>query len=422
MLGLSRSKNIIAGMVGNVLEHYDRALFGFIAPLIAPLFFASSDSVTALILTYMMLALGTLARPLGALLFGYLGDRIGRKPVLLISITGMAITTVAVGCTPTYAYIGGLAAFLLGIARALQHFFASGESTSAAVFVLEHAPAEQRPLVSGIFASSSILGTLIASGQAAIFSYWGILDTHWRYCLWFGGVIGLIAFAWRSKLTESKEFENAPKSSFVPLSVLRQHKRALIAITLAAGFSCSTYVMAITFMNGFLLIVSPMSHTQLMGVCTGLLVMDGLLLPVFGYLSKKFTVEVVMFWAAAIASVVALPLFYSLSSASLAGVIFVQVVIIVLGVAFAAPFRLWAQQLLPTTHRCTIIGLGCALGHMLIEAPAAVVSLWLYQQTGWTAAPGIYLAVTSLMAAGAVYFCSTASNEEPSVAIRFNES
>lgn len=414
---MGKFKNIIAGMVGNVLEHYDRALFSFIAPLIAPLFFASSDTVTALILTYMMLALGTLARPLGAILFGILGDRLGRKPVLLISLIGMAITTVAVGFSPTYAMAGGFAAFLLAFARALQHFFAAGESTSAAVFVLEHAPAEHRPLVSGLFASSSIIGTLLASAQAGLFSYWGILDTHWRYCLWFGGIIGLIAYNWRSKLTESKEFVNAPKSHTLPLNVLKQHKRTLLAITLAAGFSCTTYVMAITFMNGFLLIVSPISHTQLMAVCTGLLVLDGLLLPFFGYLAKKLSIEVVMFWSSLIASILALPLFYSLNTASLTGIITVQVIIIVLGVAFAAPFRLWAQQLLPTSHRCTISGLGCALGHMFIEAPAAVISLWLYQQTGWTAAPGFYLAVTGLLAAGAVYLCSTSPAKESSVAV-----
>src|SRR5260221_48414 len=107
----------IAGMMGHLLEHYDRALFGLLAPFIAPLFFEASDPITALILAYGMIPLGYLIRPLGAWFFGWIGDSIGRKEALFCSLLGMAIVTLAIGCLPAYKEVGGFSALLLAICR-----------------------------------------------------------------------------------------------------------------------------------------------------------------------------------------------------------------------------------------------------------------------------------------------------------------
>src|SRR5579862_8456534 len=103
------------GIIGNILEHYDNALFGLLAPFIASLFFEKSDPLTALILTYGMLPLGIVFRPLGSLFFGWLGDRYGRKQALSLSLVMMAAVTVSMGCLPTYATAGIAAPILLAI-------------------------------------------------------------------------------------------------------------------------------------------------------------------------------------------------------------------------------------------------------------------------------------------------------------------
>src|SRR5579872_7035410 len=127
-----------AGMIGNLLEHYDRALFGLLAPFIAPLFFEGKDPLTALILTYGMLPLGILSRPLGSLFFGWIGDRFGRREALFYSLLGMAFTTIGIGFLPIYAQIGALAPLLLAFGRLLQNFFDAGETAGGAIAVLEN--------------------------------------------------------------------------------------------------------------------------------------------------------------------------------------------------------------------------------------------------------------------------------------------
>src|SRR5580692_11516409 len=127
------------GIIGNIFEHYDNALFGLLAPFIASQFFETSDPITALILTYGILPLGIVFRPIGSLFFGWIGDRYGRRQALCLSLTGMAIATISMGCLPTYATAGIVAPCLLALCRILQNFFASGENVGGAIFLLEHA-------------------------------------------------------------------------------------------------------------------------------------------------------------------------------------------------------------------------------------------------------------------------------------------
>ena len=127
----------LIAMVGNILEHYDHALFGLLAPFLAPLFFEEKDPLTALILTYGMLPFGILMRPLGSLFFGWIGDLFGRTRALFFSLLGMAAVTFAMGCLPTHVEVGYLAPLLLALGRILQNFFAAGESVGGAIYVLE---------------------------------------------------------------------------------------------------------------------------------------------------------------------------------------------------------------------------------------------------------------------------------------------
>ena len=132
-------RNRIAGVIGNFLEHYDNALFGLLAPFIAPLFFEEKDPITALILTYGMLPLGFLDASARLPSFsGRSGDRFGRRHALFCSLSGMALVTVGIGSLPLYREIGIFAPLLLAAGRMLQSFCAAGESIGGAIFVLEN--------------------------------------------------------------------------------------------------------------------------------------------------------------------------------------------------------------------------------------------------------------------------------------------
>lgn len=374
-------KTYVSSIIGNLLDHYDSALFGLLAPFLAPLFFANQDPVTALILTYGMLPLGILTRPLGSLFFGWLGDTFGPKKALSYSLLGMAIVTISMGSLPTYQEIGGLAPSLLALGKAIQSFCAAGETAGGAIVFLEDSPSSKKPLLSSLYDLSSLGGIMIASLLVTLF------HPHWRLLFWLGGITALAGLLLR--VGQTSHLKNKPISClFIP-------KQALFSIIIASGFSHVIYSFAFTIMTGFVPLITPFSKTDLMQINTVLLLVDMMLLPCFGYLANKWGKEKIMLFGALFSAITAIPLFLLLDNASFITVIGIRLLFVTSGVAFAAPYYAWAIEQVPTHTRYTVLALGSALGSQLIGAPACMVSLWLYKVSHLTFAPAIYLAFIS---------------------------
>lgn len=140
----SSTRTLIGGSFGTFLEWYDYTLYGFLSVPFAKLFFPSHTPKIALIETFGIFAIGYLARPIGGLFLGFLGDRLGRKWALVLSIFLMGLSTLAMGCLPTYTRIGVGSPLLLLAFRLLQGLSVGGEYMSAAVFLVEHAPPRKR--------------------------------------------------------------------------------------------------------------------------------------------------------------------------------------------------------------------------------------------------------------------------------------
>lgn len=389
----------IAGMIGNVLEHYDYALFGLLAPFIAPLFFEEKDPATALILTYGILPLGFLTRPLGSLCFGWMGDRFGRKPALFSSLLGMAIVTVGMGCLPIYREIGIWAPIGLAVGKMLQSFFAAGEVAGGAIFILEKTPVSKRGLISGCYDASTVAGILIASGLVAWLNSQGSLEKNWRLLFWLGGLTAFLGIFLRLTIQERIRFKEKQLSWF---QGLKKYRADLVSIILASGFSQTTYVLPFVLMNGYVPLVTSVSKSEMMQMNTILLLLDLLLLPLFGYCAYRLGKEKVMFTAALVSTLTAIPLFCCLDHASFTVVVIVRVAIVVMGVVFAAPYYAWAVERVPPEHRYLMLSFGGALGAQLIGAPASAICLWLHQITGWSGIPGLYLMIAGMGACYAV--------------------
>ncbi|MBS0627296.1 MAG: MFS transporter, partial [Verrucomicrobia bacterium] len=189
---LTATYNRIASLIGHLLENYDRALFGLLAPFIAPIFFPEKDPFTALILTYAILPLSLLSKPLGSVFFGWIGDRIGRKKALFYSLIGMAFVTISIGLLPGYSKIGALAPISLALARMLQSFFAAGESTGGALFLLEHTQKTQRSLFSSLYDIFGVGGVIIASAAITLMSARNSIEESWRFLFLAGGLTALL--------------------------------------------------------------------------------------------------------------------------------------------------------------------------------------------------------------------------------------
>jgi MFS family permease len=383
------TKSRFIGLVGNLLENYDSALFSLTAPFLAPLFFADQDPIIALILTYAILPLGIITKPLGAFVFGRIGDTLGRSRALSISLIGTAFTTMMIGFLPIYKEIGPLAPLLLALSRMVQKFFAAGESTGCAIFLLEQTDKNKQGFVSSLYNLSSIGGIMLASALVTLLAYNGSIETNWRILFWIGSLTAVFGLVFRRTTNHTP----TPKLS------LKNYKTPFIVIMIVSGFSHITYDLSFTFMNGYIPLITSHSQTDIIGINTVLLLVDLALLPLFGLLSMRIGKEKLMSTSALLLSLLAIPLFALIPDASLLTLTLIRLTIITLGVAFAAPYYAWALDLAPPSHRYTFLALASALGSQIIGAPSPAISLWLYHNTHSPLAPALFLTAIALTSA-----------------------
>jgi MFS family permease len=387
-------------LLGNLFEHYDTALFSLLSPFLAPLFFPGQDPLIALILTYCIIPLGMIARPLGSLVFGYIGDTRGRKKALVISLTGMAIITVFMGFLPTYQHVGFLAPIFLSIGRIFQNFFGAGETMGGAIFLIEHTPESHKDITSSFYNASTVAGVLLASVGVSLLGAFNLVQEYWRLLYLLGFPTVFFAILIRMKITlEAPLINTSPSSSIKFMLTTCWTKRdALITIAIAAGFSYASYTMALVMINGFVPLVTSISKIEMMHLNTILLAIDFLLLPLFGIISNRFSREKMMIVSGALAMLSGVPLFWFLQGASLFAVIFIRLSLVIIGVWFSAPFHSWAQNLVPSSYRYTVISFAYAIGSQLLGGPTAAISLWLYQKTGWIVSVAWYWMLLGLFA------------------------
>ena len=223
----SYPKIATAACFGTFLEWYDFLTFATLAVAFAPLFFPSSDPVTGLLASLATFGAGMIVRPLGAAFFGSLGDRIGRRPVFLITISVMGGATFAVGFLPTYEQIGILAPILLVSLRLLQGLSAGGEIGGSAVYLTEHAGDSNRGFKTSVLQLMGPLGMLVSTLQLlllnqfldpASFKEWG-----WRVPFWFSIVLLLVALKVRMTLEETPIFKNMLAKGETSKSPLRDN-------------------------------------------------------------------------------------------------------------------------------------------------------------------------------------------------------
>lgn len=369
------------GMIlGNLFEHYDTALFSLLSPFLAPLFFPKQDPLMALLLTYAIIPLGMIARPIGALFFGYIGDTKGRKQALMLSLSGMAIVTACIGFIPTYQQAGVLAPVLLSFSRLLQNFFASGENVGGAIYLMEHSSDTQQDWLSGLFSASTVAGILLASFGVSVLCLLDVVYDYWRLLYYFGCLTALCAYGLRTQAEESLQSTSLSTKNI--FKVCWEQRSILLTIAVAAGFSYVSYTIALVSINGFIPLISKITKEEMMHYTTFLLVVDFLLLPIFGLIAQRFSREKMMIGAGLVAAISGFPLFFLLNQATVATVIFVRFILVIIGVWFSAPFYAWAQNLISPAHRYTLLSFGYAIGSQLFGGPGAAISLWLFHQTG----------------------------------------
>ena len=395
--------NVVAGAIGSVLEWYDFAIYGYLAPVIGKLFFPAEDPVASLLAAFGVFAIGFLARPVGGAILGYIGDRMGRKPALMISMLSMGVATCAIGVMPTHAQIGAAAAVALVVLRIAEGLSVGGEYTGAIILLGEHAPPERRALYAVWPELGCIVGFLLGSGVAAMTSTLlgpdGMLAWGWRIPFILGGVIAVWGIAFRRQMTESPALEAARRTDVdaSPFAGLATHWRIVVRFVAALLMTSIGFYTMFIYAASYLTERMHVSTARALDINTAsLLVM--LPFAVLGAIvSDRFGRKLPLYVATAGMVVLAWPLWWLMNQS--------HALVIFTGQAgFGALFALayggipaLMSELLPTRVRCTGIGIGYNLALGLFGGTAPLVATYLVSRTGSDFMPAYYLMAVSLI-------------------------
>ncbi|MGD2141718.1 MAG: MFS transporter [Burkholderiales bacterium] len=409
---------VVAGTIGNVMEWYDFALYGFFAPVIAQLFFPSGNHLASLIATFGVFAAGFVMRPIGGVIFGYIGDRLGRAAVLRISVVTMGAATFLLGALPTHSQIGIWSAVLLVAVRLVQGLSVGGEFSGSVTYMVETSPLHRRGF-SGSWANfGSLIGTLVGSGFAALitttFAHDIVMGWGWRIPFLAGGVFALLAYLYVRRVGTTPHMEHHEKQheEDSPLhEALTQNRReTLLAVIFASGYGIFFYIP---------LVYLPTYATEVGGIDNGVALQINSLgiaialpfIPLFGWLSDHFIrrrsllllgflgTAVVSWWLVSLAHVDAKSLIAS-------QIVLAILVAIPLG---AAPAML--VELFPVADRLTGYSIAYNLGLGVAGGTAPMVATWLISVSGSDQAPGAYLAVAAVVSALGLWFMKDRSRE-----------
>lgn len=254
--GKTPVKAALASWIGSVLEYYDFFIYGTAAALVfGKVFFPEADPATGTLLSFATYGVGYVARPIGAFFMGHIGDKYGRKRVLLLTVSLMGVSTFLVGCLPSYDAIGLWAPALLVALRLLQGLSASGEQSGANSLSLEHAPEHRRAFFTSFTLGGTQAGLIIAT---AVFLPIGampedqLLSWGWRIPFWLSAIVVVVALLIRRRIEEPPAFreEAAAAQTRVPTAVLfRDHWAGVLRVALAAMASTVSTIFGVYALN-----------------------------------------------------------------------------------------------------------------------------------------------------------------------------
>lgn len=394
--GQTRARPVAAGAVGGLIEWYDFAIYGILSPTIARKFFPADDPVGALLATFGVFAIGFAARPLGALLFGYVGDRFGRRTALLASIFLMGTCTFLMAILPTFSQIGLMAPVLLTLLRVAQGLSVGGEFSGAAVYLAEHAPADRRGRITSYAelatAAGFLLGAGVGAASAGLLGEAAMADWGWRIPFALGGVLAIAILFVRRNMPESPAAEIARAAAEPPIAVLfRDHWRTLVHLTALVMFGAVAFYIAFVYSTSF--IEGELKYSTGATLDLNVLGMLACLVAIFvsGRLTDRIGRRPVFLAMGVLAVLTSWPFFYLMHHENpwLLGLGQAGFGVLVGGVYAIIPATI--AELFPADVRCSGAALGYNICLGLLGGTAPILATWLVATTGDPLSPAWYL-------------------------------
>ncbi len=414
----SKRRILVAGCIGIFVELYDNGIFAFLASALAVVFFPQGDATSALAFVFAGYAVSFFVRPLGSVVFGILGDRLGRQRMLVAVILLISLATAGVGLLPPYEAIGAAAPALLILFRMLQGFSVGGEAAGAMTFLAEHSPEGRRGFNTSLAQIASFGALFIGTVVAFLMSPWltpeaieggGLGAWAWRVPFLVAVPLGLIGWYIRRSLDDTPNFKRLKSENSLSRNPLKEafsdraHRRAMVLALFIPLLNGAGYYVLFSYMPTFL--KSPaigFSIGTALVVTAASLIAICIAIPIAGALSDRLGRKRVMAGAAIGMAVIAVPAYALVVTGDVGLAILGACLMAVVFAGHTAVIHIMIVELFPTRIRYSAYGLGYNISSALFGGTAPLLMTWLIGLTGNVFVPAIYVVVMSLGTLGAV--------------------
>lgn len=408
-----RRRAVFASFLGTTVEFYDFILYTSAAGLIFPtLFFGNLDPVLGTTLSFATLLAGYLSRPLGGILFGHFGDKIGRKKILLITLMVMGFVSLAIGLLPTYAVIGVAAPIMLVVLRIIQGIAVGGEWAGATLMAMEHAGEKSRGFAASLSVTGgpagSVLATLTLAGFAMLpneqFFSWG-----WRIPFLLSLVVVFVGLYLRSRVNETPEFEaariNGEVHSGAPIMrVLRNNSKEVLLGALGGAASLFVQGLLAGFMVTYVSVMNDwISRTDALIFLTASSFLQIFTIPFFAWLSDRFGRKPVMLWASLFSMIALWPMFAMFNTGD-STLIFLAFMLgnPIIQASMYGPIGAFISEKFDTSVRYTGTSLSFQISAIIGAGVAPIMAAMLVGTSADTTRLALYMTALFIVSGGAV--------------------
>jgi len=401
--GMSRSRLIVAGIVGNVMEWYDFAIYGYFVSTIGQLYFPATDKTASLLAAYGAFAVGFVVRPIGAAIFGHIADRIGRAYSLIWSVVAMTIPSVCIGFLPTYQDIGVAASLLMLLLRILQGLAVGGEYVGSVVFLTERAPTANRGLDSSWPTFGATLGFLLGSAAGTVI-YSALSPAEvagWGFRLPFllGALVGLTGFLIRRHLT----LDTPPAKAGYPLLVaLRSYPKEMaqaIGISVINGIG---FYLLFSYIVTWLQLYSDIRPSTSLAFTTVNMAIMMAVTPLAGALSDRIGRRPVLLYTGVGMAVLTVPLWALMKFGGPPEIFLAQLVFALLVGAYSAVNPVAICEIFPPAVRSSAASTAYNITMGFAGGTAPIVATWMIERSHRPGAPAVYLVLAAVVSTLAV--------------------